>query len=96
MAETRDAIHLFSLGGLDPYFEYQQRASKAYRDTLQRLDDAIVARFNAAEVTAAGLDLQREQLLRPAATWTYMITDHPVGDVFDRLARSVKRVLSGT
>ena len=96
MAETRDAIHLFSLGGLDPYFEYQQRASKAYRDTLQRLDDAIVDRFNAAEVTATGLDLQREQLLRPAATWTYMITDHPVGDVFDRLARSVKRVLSGT
>lgn len=95
MAETRDTIHLFSLGGLDPYFEYQQRASKAYRDMLQRLDDTIVDRFNAAEVTAAGLDLEREQLVRPAATWTYMITDHPAGDVFDRLARSVKRVLSG-
>ena len=95
MAETRDTIHLFSLGGLDPYFEYQQRASKAYRDMLQRLDDTIVDRFNTAEVTAAGLDLEREQLVRPAATWTYMITDHPAGDVFDRLARSVKRVLSG-
>jgi preprotein translocase subunit SecA len=95
MAETRDTIHLFSLGGLDPYFEYQQRASKAYRDMLQRLDDTIVDRFNAAEVTAAGLDLDREQLVRPAATWTYMITDHPAGDIFDRLARSVKRVLSG-
>ncbi|MBB74548.1 MAG: accessory Sec system translocase SecA2 [Planctomycetaceae bacterium] len=95
MAETRDTIHLFSLGGLDPYFEYQQRASKAYRDMLQRLDDTIVDRFNAAQVTAAGLDLEREQLLRPAATWTYMITDHPVGDVFDRLARRVRRLLSG-
>ena len=94
MAEVRESIHLFSLGGLDPFFEYQKRASKAYREMLLRIDEGIIARFNATEVTANGLDLEHEQLLGPSATWTYMITDHPVGDVFDRLARSVKRMLS--
>ena len=94
MAEVRESIHLYSLGGLNPYFEYQKRASQAYRDLLARIDDEIVEKFNEAEITTEGLDLEREGLLGPAATWTYMITDHPVGDLFDRLARGVKRMFS--
>ena len=61
---------------------------------MQRIDDGIVAKFNAVEITANGIDLEGEDLIGPSSTWTYMINDHPAGDVFDRLSRSVKRLLS--
>jgi preprotein translocase subunit SecA len=94
MAEARESIHLFSLGGLDPFYEYQARAGKAYRDLQQHIDDEVVAKFNTVEITADGIDLQGEDLIGPSSTWTYMISDHPAGDLFDRLSRSVKRLLA--
>ena len=94
-AEFRDSLHLFSLGGLDPFAEFQRHAGQAYRDLLKRIDDEIVAKFRAVEVTEHGIDLEKEDLVGPSSTWTYMINDHPAGDVFDRLSKSVKRLLSG-
>ncbi len=94
MAEVRESIHLFSIGGLDPFYEFQTRAGQAYRELLQRIDDEIVAKFNTVGITANGIDLEGEDLIGPSSTWTYMINDHPAGDVFDRLSRSVKRLLS--
>lgn len=94
VAEIRESIYLVSMGGLDPLFEFQKRASEAYRKLLKRIDKKVVAKFNAVEITADGIDLEREGLLGPSATWTYMINDHPVGDVFDRISRSIRRLLS--
>ena len=94
MTEVRDSVHLFSMGGLDPFYEFQRRAGQAYRELLKRIDDGIVAKFNTVVVTANGIDLEGEDLIGPSSTWTYMITDHPAGDVFERLSRSVKRLLS--
>lgn len=93
MAEVRESIHLFSLGGLDPFHEYQTRASRAFRDLQQRIDDGVVAKFNTVGITADGIDLEAEDLIGPSSTWTYMINDHPFGGLFDRLSRSVKRQL---
>ena len=94
VAEVRDSIHLFSMGGLDPFYEYQRRTGQAFREMLQRIDDGIVAKFNTVGITANGIDLKGEDLLRPSSTWTYMINDHPAGDIFERLSRTVKRLLS--
>jgi preprotein translocase subunit SecA len=94
IAEIRESIYLVSMGGLDPLFEFQKRASAAYRKLLKRIDDAVVRKFNTVEITADGIDLESEGLLGPSSTWTYMINDHPIGDVFERISRSVKRLLS--
>jgi len=96
IAEIRESIYLVSMGGLDPLFEFQKRAAEAYRKLLKRIDKKVVAKFKTVKVTADGIDLAREGLLGPSATWTYMINDHPVGDVFDRISRSVQRLLSRT
>jgi preprotein translocase subunit SecA len=61
---------------------------------LKRIDDEVVTTFNTVEITADGIDLDREGLLGPSSTWTYMINDQPIGDVFERISRSVKRLLS--
>ena len=95
LSEIRESIHLFSLGGLDPYMEFLKKASQAFRELQELVEDGIVERFNNVAVTSAGIDLQREGMVGPSATWTYMITDHPVGDVLDRLSRSVKQMFGG-
>jgi preprotein translocase subunit SecA len=44
-------------------------------------------------ITGQGVDLKREGLLGPSSTWTYMINDNPMGDVFERLTRGIKRLV---
>ena len=93
IAEVRDSIHLFSLGGLDPFHEFQRQASQAYRALRQRIVDEIVSKFNNVQITSNGIDIEAEEMLGPTSTWTYMINDHPAGDIFERFAKSVKRML---
>lgn len=93
MAEVRESIHLFSMGGLDPFHEFQRQASQAYRNLLQRIIREIVATFKNVEVTCDGIDLEAEELIGPTSTWTYMINDYPAGSVFERFTKSIKRML---
>lgn len=45
---------------------------------MARIDDTIVETFERVEVTAAGVDWEREGLSAPSSTWTYLVND----DVF--------------
>jgi hypothetical protein len=46
-----------------------------------------------AEITEKGIDLAKEGLAGPSATWTYLISDNPFGDALQRLLRGLKRCL---
>jgi len=47
-----------------------------------------------AAITDKGIDLAKEGLAGPSATWTYLISDNPFGDVLQRLLRGLKRCLA--
>jgi preprotein translocase subunit SecA len=95
VAEMREQIHLFSMGGFNPLDEFHRRVNLAMNEVLQRIDDQVVATFERVEFTRDGIDLAKHQLTGPSSTWTYMINDTPMGDVLDRLTQGIKRRLTG-
>ena len=75
----RDEIHLVQLGGQDPFAEFCRRAGTAFDALLDRIDDTVVEVFERVEVTADGVDWEREGLRGPSSTWTYLIDDNVYG-----------------
>jgi preprotein translocase subunit SecA len=103
VAHIREGIHLTSIGG-SPLDAYHRTVGKAFCDLLTTIDESVTATFLAAEITAAGIDMEKEGLKGPSSTWTYLISDHPFGDWFERfyqavassgdLVRSLRRALT--
>ncbi|HKI00356.1 MAG TPA: accessory Sec system translocase SecA2 [Thermoanaerobaculia bacterium] len=79
MQAVRDEVHLVQLGGRDPFVEFCRTAGEALGALLTRIDDAIVETFERIEVTAAGVDWEREGLRGPSSTWTYLVNDNVFG-----------------
>ncbi|HEY4573013.1 MAG TPA: accessory Sec system translocase SecA2, partial [Thermoanaerobaculia bacterium] len=77
MQAVRDEVHLVQLGGRDPFVEYCRTANAAL---LARIDDTIVEIFERIEVTAGGVDWEREGLRGPSSTWTYLVNDNVFGN----------------
>jgi preprotein translocase subunit SecA len=95
VAELREGIYLFSLGGFSPLEEFQEQIARAFRGLLARIDERIVASFRTAEVTASGIDLEKEGLRGPSSTWTYLVNDAPLGSGLERICRGLVRLFFG-
>ena len=80
MQAVRDEVHLVQLGGKDPFTEYYRTAGTAFEALLDRIDDTIVEIFERIEITADGVDWEREGLRGPSSTWTYLINDNVFGN----------------
>ncbi len=76
MQAFRDEVYLVQLDGRDPFAEFYRTADKAFDELLERIDDDIVEIFERVEITAAGVDWEREGLLGPSSTWTYLVNDN--------------------
>jgi preprotein translocase subunit SecA len=94
VAEIRDQIHLFSMGGLNPLDEFHRQINQAFNQLGASVDEAVLAAFEHAAFSAKGIDLATEGLSGPSSTWTYMINDTPMGDALDRITQGIKRRLS--
>ena len=57
----------------------------------RQICDALGERPTA--VSQALIALEKAGLLGPSSTWTYMINDNPMGDIFERLTRGIKRMV---
>ena len=93
VAEVREGIYLVSMGGLNAFDEFNRQINEAFRELDQRINEEVLAKFRTVHITAAGVDLEKEGLLGPSSTWTYMINDNPMGDVLERLSRGLKRLV---
>jgi preprotein translocase subunit SecA len=93
VAEIRENIHLVVLANQSPLDEFHKRAGREYAEMLKRIDRQIVRTFRSAEITPAGIDLDKEGLRGPSSTWTYLINDNPFGDVLQRLFRGLVRTV---
>ncbi len=86
---ARDEVHLVQLGGQNPYAEFCRRAEAALDALLERIDDTAVEVFERVEITADGVDWEREGLRGPSSTWTYLVDDNVFGsNTFLSLANS--------
>jgi preprotein translocase subunit SecA len=99
LAEIREGIHLRALGhgpnpfimSLDPLTEFHAEAVKLFTSLFDQVETASAETFQAATVTADGIDLDAADLKRPSATWTYLVQDNPFGTDFDRALRRLVR-----
>jgi len=84
VAELRSGVHWYQYGGREPLHEYLTRVDALYRELEERLDSEIAARLERAQ--AEGFDPSQR-----GATWTYLTTDRPFGDLTERVVRGAMR-----
>jgi preprotein translocase subunit SecA len=95
LAEIREGVHLRVLGQLDPLDEFHRAAVPAFNRLLSTVEDSAVATFNKARITGAGWDPADAGLVRPSATWTYMVHDNPFGSEMERFFTAIARTAFG-
>lgn len=77
IADIREGIHLVRFGGKEPYLEFQKVAVSIFDELLNELDDELIQTFNAIQTDSAEIDLEKQGIKAPSATWTYLINDNP-------------------
>jgi len=71
----KEGIHLWQVAGKDPCVEFGKMIIKAFADLEQQIDQEVIAAFERVNITGSGIDLEREGLLGPSSTWTYLVND---------------------
>jgi len=95
LAEIREGVHLRALGRLDPLDEYHRAAVTAFGRLLSNADSRTVETFDEAKIDGRGWDMAAAGLVRPTATWTYMVHDNPFGSEMERFFTAVARAALG-
>jgi preprotein translocase subunit SecA len=93
LAEVREGVHLRALGRLDPLDEFHRAAVPAFGQLRDQIERRIVETFSEAEIKE-DWEPADVNLLRPSATWTYLVHDNPFGSELERLVSSVSRRLT--
>jgi preprotein translocase subunit SecA len=79
MTSVRDGIHVVGLVGKDPLAEFYRETGEAFEDLQVRVEEAVVETFGRVTITDRGIDWEKEGLLGPSSTWTYLVNDTPFG-----------------
>ncbi len=74
----REGIHLFRIGGKDPYIEFQKLAVARFSDLQKEIEDQAIQIFTNMRISGKNLQLEGQVLKTPSATWTYLINDDPM------------------
>jgi preprotein translocase subunit SecA len=99
-SEIKESIYLVSAGGtipifgrIDPLEYFRHEVNTAYELLWENIRNDIITTFNKAEITANGIDSDKEGLRGPSSTWTFLINDNPYGEGLDKIIKNVKRLL---
>jgi preprotein translocase subunit SecA len=91
--EVREGVHLRALGKLDPLDEFHRAAVPAFQNVFTEIERRTIETFEETDLSD-GWEPERAELVRPSATWTYLVHDNPFGSELDRLIAAVGRRLS--
>ena len=94
MADVREGVHLRALGRLDPLDEFHRAAVPAFKKLLPEIERRTLDTFEEIDISE-GWQPADQKLVRPSATWTYLVHDNPVGSELERLISAVARRLTG-
>ncbi|WP_076473101.1 accessory Sec system translocase SecA2 [Micromonospora avicenniae] len=94
LSEVREGVHLRALGRLDPLDEFHRAAVPAFNELVPEIEARTIATFTETDFDE-DWEPDEAKLMRPSATWTYLVHDNPFGSELDRLIASVGRRLTG-
>jgi preprotein translocase subunit SecA len=87
IGELRSGIHWVSWAGRDPLHEYLTTVDDMFVRLEQQIWEESEKRL--AEAEAGGFDLTQR-----GATWTYLTTDRPFGNISERIIRGLLRKMN--
>ncbi|WP_012182455.1 accessory Sec system translocase SecA2 [Salinispora arenicola] len=93
LSEVREGVHLRALGRLDPLDEFHRAAVPSFNDLVPEIERRTIETFTETDFDD-DWEPDEAKLVRPSATWTYLVHDNPFGSELDRLIASVGRRLS--
>jgi preprotein translocase subunit SecA len=93
LSEVREGVHLRALGKLDPLDEFHRAAVPAFQELLTQVEARTIETFDEVDFSD-GWQPDRAEIVRPSATWTYLVHDNPFGSELDRLIAAVGRRLT--
>lgn len=94
VGQIRESIYLVNLSGRTPLVEFHREVGKAFLILQQRIEEEIVETLGRVEITKAGIDLEKEGMRGPSATWTYLVNDTPFGSKLEMfLGPLLKKIL---
>jgi preprotein translocase subunit SecA len=79
LREMREDSVLLAFAGRFPLADFHRQAGESFQALEARIEDEIVRDFERVEITADGVDWEREGLRGPSATWTYLVGENPFG-----------------
>ncbi len=94
MTDLREGIHLRVLGNQDPLDEFHREAIPAFKRLLADVDDKLVDDFEQLELTD-DWEPADAGLVRPSATWTYVVSDNPFGSEMERFFAGMVKLFRG-
>nr|MDQ2711032.1 accessory Sec system translocase SecA2 [Acidobacteriota bacterium] len=94
VAELRGGIHWVSWGGRDPLYEFLTGVREIYDEFHRCLKQEIAEAFAAAEIRDGEIHFENERRFERGATWTYLTTDQPFGQLGDRIMKGLRRKFS--
>jgi preprotein translocase subunit SecA len=77
--DTRESIHLVSLGGMTPIHEFMKSVTAVFMEIRGKVEDAVVAALRPLIKKEGPLDLDAEGIKGPSSTWTYLINEDQFG-----------------
>lgn len=87
LSEIRDGIHLQALAGVNPRDEFHRIALREFHGFFAEVYTRAADIIQAVTTDQLDQDIGALGLRRPSATWTYMVSDNPLGTPMDRAAR---------
>lgn len=91
--ELREGVHWVSFAGRRPLDEFQHKLVELFEMLEARFREEVTRVFEEAAITAEGIDAGQSGLLDTSATWTYLTNDQPFGDMNQRIARALEKML---
>lgn len=79
LSDVRESIHLASVGGKEPFQEFQKSATTAFLRLEEKIKYGILESLESLVERQEPIDLEAEGLKGPSSTWTYFINEEQLG-----------------
>lgn len=79
VSDTRESIHLVSLGGKTPLQEFHRSATAAFLDIRPNVENEVISVFESLIKREGPMDLDAAGLKGPSSTWTYLVNEDQFG-----------------
>jgi preprotein translocase subunit SecA len=77
--DTRDSIHLVSLGGQTPIEVFRKWVTAEFLEMHNKVDEAVAAEMSSILREEGPIESRLERLKGPSSTWTYLVNEDQFG-----------------